>query len=424
MARRLQDPLAELVRVEPKILAGFHHGQDVAKGRLERMLHEEVESCVHEIPIDLNSAPAPLLAWVGSMGAEHAKKIVEWRKANGPFPSRVALARAGLDEAVFRRSVAFLRVYGGADPLDATGVHPDHAPVVEKLVKAGNVASLAELGPDALAAVEIAALADPDSPAALLEHVRALLGKRDDPRGDFVRTVYNSGVRSIGHLKPGQELQGIVRGIANFGVFVDVGVSQDGLLHVSELASHFVKDPAEIVKVGDVVKVRVLSVEPHKKKIALTMKSEEERQAAEQQRAQEREARRTQRLAARERARERRERQAAAAARQERAAKGLPPEAPAAGGSPGGRPASARPPRPAPTPVRAATTRRDGVTGGKKRRGAPFERGRRDGRGRGGEAGEDLMTAEPVSEKAKSEAPPAPANPFKRFFQAHGLLES
>lgn len=400
MGRRLQDPLGEFARLEPRTLGGYHHGMDVAKGRLERALAEEVETCVHEVPIDLAVASAPLLAWVGAMGAENAKKIVDWRKEHGAFPSRVALARVGLEEAVYQRAVAFLRVPTSEDPLDATGVHPEHAGVVEALVKAAGAASLKECAPEALAALDLAPLASEAMPPVLLEHVRELLreGNRD-PRGEFVRTVYNAGVRSIGHLKQGQELRGIVRGLAPFGVFVDIGIGQDALLHVSEIASHFVEDPSELLKVGEVVTVRVVAVDPPKKKISLTMRTEEERRQAEEQRAADRAARKAAREAARERAEARRR-------RQEQAVAG----APSGGGD--------RAPRAAPA-VRAATTRRDGVIGMKKRRG-PGDR-RRDGRGRPGGEDEAFAPESGDAPEKRREAPPPPANPFKRFFESRGL---
>lgn len=408
IARRLQDPIAEYARVEPKTLSGFHHSLDVSKGRLERLLTEEMESCVHEIPVDLNTAPAALLKWVGGMGIENAKKIVEWRRENGPFPSRVALARVGLDEAVYRRAVAFLRVHGGADPLDATGVHPDHAPVVEKICRSAGVESVKDLTSDMLRALAPEAVADSETPARLVEFVRdVLLESRQDPRGRFVVTVHNEGVRSVGHLKPGQELEGIVRGIAPFGVFVDLGVHQDGLLHVSELADHFVKDPHEVVKVGQHVKVRVLAIDPVKKKIALTMKSEEARRKAEEHRAAERAARQAAREAGATEGFDRRRRSGGGVR---------------AGVREGGEAAAA--------PVRAASTRRDGLAGGRKpRHGGGADRGGpRKGRGRvGAEREEEPLTAESPPAKgdaAKPEPGTPPANPFKRFFEARGLIET
>lgn len=436
MARRLQDPIAEFSRVEPKLLGGHHHIGDVARGRLERMLGEEFEACAHEVPIDLNAAPASLLAVIGSMGAENAKKIVEWKKANGPFPSRLSLARVGLDEKVYQRSVAFLRVFGSADPLDETGVHPDHGPIVAKILAAAGVATVRQLTPDAAKLVTIAQLADDTTPLPVLTLVRDLLAEGSaDPRGQLMIRVYNEGVRNIYDLKPNAELEGIVRGVAHFGVFVDIGAGQDGLVHVSELADHFVKDAHEIVKVGDRVRVRVIEVEPHKRKISLTMRSEEARKRAEEERA----ARRAERQAAREQARERRRRyeemrakRAAEAAERAKAVESgvAPPEGGAAKGAPRFERRFDRGPRhdaPVQPPMRVAVQRRDGIAGNKQgRRGGPGgmrgKGGRPDHRNRY-EDEEPITGEQPPAAPKKADTGPPP-NAFKKFFQQKGLLEN
>ncbi|MFN0205887.1 MAG: S1 RNA-binding domain-containing protein [Planctomycetota bacterium] len=459
MARRLQDPIAEYSRIDPKLLSGYHHAGDVARGRLERMLNEEFESCVHEIPVDLNYAPAPLLALVGAMGMDNAKKIVEWRNVNGAFPARLSLARVGLDEQVYKRSVAFLRVYGSADPIDETGVHPDHAPVVEKILAAANVATIRDLNQDSLKAVTLSQLADDSAPLPVLTNVRDLLMiGSSDPRGQLMARVYNEGVRNIYDLRAGLELEGIVRGVANFGVFVDIGAGQDGLIHVSELADHFVKDAYEIVKVNDRVKVRVLEIEPARRKISLTMRSDEARKRAEEERA----ARRAERQAAREYARERRRRfeemrarraqeDAARAKAAEDLANGIPPPpvkefqtaadaAAAAAAAAGPRPSfdlrnerfnrgGSRQERPA---ARVAVQRRDGLAGNKQQRrggaGGPggFRGGKGGGRkdGRGYEDEGVMLEDRPRQDGAKSEPTAPPANPFKKFFQSKGFLEA
>ncbi len=418
MARRLQDPLGELVRVDPKLLAGSHHGQDVAKGRLERTLQEELEISVHEVPVDLNLAPAPLLALVGGMGRKAAKAIVEWRRANGRFPSRVALALVGLDEQVYRRAVAFLRVPGSAEPLDETGVHPDHAPVVAKLVAAAGAASLNDVSRDALESLDLAPLSDDAAPLATLRAVRDLLLDRGvDPRGRVLPTPINTGVRNLGDLAAGQELDGVVRGVAAFGAFVDIGLAQEGLIHISELADHFVEDAGSIVQVGERVRVRVIEVDPAKKKIALTLRSEESRKQAEEERA----ARREARTAARERAKERRRREKETAERRAAEAAGtvVPSEPGSDGGRGRGRGAGDR--RAPSTVQRAATSRRDGG-GGRSRGGfgGGDRRGRRDGRSRD-DFGEGSGDA-PIPVEPRKDTPPPP-NPFKKFFQSKGLID-
>lgn len=450
MARRLQDPLAEYARLDPKLLSGYHHGQDIAKSRLERMLNEEFDACVHEVPVDLNLAAVPVLALVGSMGIENAKKIVEWRRANGSFPSRVSLARVGLEEKFYQRCVAFLRVHDGADPLDETGVHPDHAAAVAKIVAAAGVATVRELTHEVLNNVNVASLADDTIPLSVFTLVRSLLldGSRD-PRGAFRASVYNDGVRGFHDLKPGRELDGIVRGVAQFGVFVDIGIGQDGLMHVSELADHFVKDAHDIVKLNDRVRVRVIEVDPGKRKISLTMRSDEVRKKAEE----ERQKRREERQAARERAREHRrrmaemrqrheeQRKAAEAAEKARVESG----ATASEGqtTDGASPAEARPKKSyellstqmqkAKSSQRVATARRDGIGSSDNRSGNNKKRGgsnmgpgkpRKDGRGRNNYDETDDGPDE-VRKDAPKAAPTAPpGNAFKKFFQEKGILGS
>lgn len=449
MGRRLQDPLAEFARLDPKLLADYHHSLDVAKGRLDRMLNEEFDACVHEVPIDLNSAPAPLLAIVGGMGIENAKRIIEWRKANGKFPSRLSLARVeGLSEDAYQRSVAFLRVFGSADPIDETGVHPAHAPAVQKFVEAAGVQNCNDLTHEALRELSLPGLADETAPLAVVSLVRELLMDRSrDPRGAYKPTVFNEGIRTFGDVKPGMTLDGVVRGIAKFGVFVDIGIGQDGLIHVSELADEFVKDAGDVVNVGDRVKVRVIEPDAKTRKIALTMRSEESRQKAEEEKAK----RRADRQAARERARERKrhiaemrqrdaERRAAQeAAEKARAEGGAPQEGASADGAASGEPRPVKSydliadqKRRASTAQRVAVARRDGIAGnrGGNRRGGPGggpggrgkggQGGRRDGRFRDQEEEGDVVRGDAAP---RAEAAPPPANPFKKFFTQKGLIE-
>jgi len=438
MARRLQDPLAELVKVDAKTLAGGHHGLDVARGRLDRMLADEVEACVYEVPVDLNQAPAPLLALVGAMGTENAKKIVEFRKQNGAFPTRLSLARVGLDERAYDRSVAFLRVVGGETPLDETGVHPAHEAVASKIVAAAGVTTVRELTPENMGALKPEELADEQAPLPLVRLVgELLLDRGTDPRGHVLPTPVNPGVRTMGDLKQAQELEGIVRGMAPFGVFVDIGIAHEGLIHISELCDDYVEDAAQLVHVGQRVRVRVLEVDPAKRKIALTMRSEESRKRAQE----ERERLRQERLASRERRKQRIAARKASEAAQAAGAPAGAPEgaaAPAEGGERRGNFRRGRgerfregagDARRGPSVVaRAATTRRDGLGGpggggggrGDRNRGDRRGGPRRDGRGREDFHEENSDAPRPTEPKPQT---PPPPNAFKKFFQQRGMIE-
>jgi len=276
IARRLQDPLAELVKVDPKSIGVGQYQHDVFQALLARKLDEVVESCVNSVGVELNTASAPLLSRVAGIGPTLARRIVSHRETAGAFRSRKQLLDvAGLGPKTFEQCAGFLRVRDGASPLDASAVHPERYPVVESMAK--------DLGTDVGTLVGNAALA---ARVQWQKYVSGDLGEftlRDilqelqkpgrDPRADFEAPKFRDDVRSLNDLKPGMALEGIVTNVTAFGAFVDIGVHQDGLVHVSQLSDRFVRDPAEVVRAGDKIKVRVVEVDLVRKRIALTAKS-------------------------------------------------------------------------------------------------------------------------------------------------------
>ncbi len=275
IARRVQDPLAELVKIEPRSIGVGQYQHDVNAHALARTLDGVVEDCVNAVGVDLNTASAPLLARVSGLSGAVAAGIVRWRDAHGAFRDRSQLRDvAGLGDKTFEQSAGFLRISGGANPLDRSGVHPETYPLVEQLL-----ATLARpidevMGrADVLRALKPEALADERFGAITVKDVLAELEKPGrDPRPDFKVARFNDGVEDIKDLQPGMTLEGTVSNVAQFGAFVDLGVHQDGLVHVSQLANKFVADAREVVKTGDIVKVKVLEVDLARKRIALTMK--------------------------------------------------------------------------------------------------------------------------------------------------------
>jgi uncharacterized protein len=275
IARRLQDPLAELVKIDPKSIGVGQYQHDVYQGMLAKKLDEVVESCVNKVGVELNSASAPLLSRVAGIGPSLAKKIVAHRNEHGAFKSRRALADvAGVGPKTFEQAAGFVRVRAGENPLDASAVHPERYALVERMAKDLGVPVASLIG-DAKAVLRI----DPrryvegDVGLFTLEDILAELKKPGrDPRADFAPPQFREDVRSLEDLKPGMELEGLVTNVTAFGAFVDVGVHQDGLVHVSQLADRFVKDPADVVKVGDKLKVLVIEVDLQRKRIALTAK--------------------------------------------------------------------------------------------------------------------------------------------------------
>jgi protein Tex len=275
IARRLQDPLAELVKIEPKSIGVGQYQHDVDQHGLARCLDAVVEDCVNAVGVDLNTASAPLLARVAGLSAGVASAIVRWRDANGAFRRRAQLLDVpGLGPKIFEQAAGFLRIRGGDDALDASGVHPETYPVVQRMLAATGqrIDTLMGRG-DVLKSLRPEAFADERFGAITVRDILAELEKPGrDPRPDFKVARFNEGVSELKDLKPGMLLEGTVSNVAQFGAFVDLGVHQDGLVHVSQLANRFVKDAREVVKTGSVLKVRVVEVDLARGRIALTMK--------------------------------------------------------------------------------------------------------------------------------------------------------
>jgi uncharacterized protein len=275
IARRLQDPLAELVKIDPKSIGVGQYQHDVNQGELARTLGAVVEDCVNGVGVDLNTASAPLLSRVSGLSGTVAASIVRWRDANGAFRSRQQLLKVpGLGPKTFEQAAGFLRIRDGDNPLDMSGVHPETYPVVEKIIAAAG-RPIGELigAADVLRKLKPEAFADDRFGAITVKDILAELEKPGrDPRPDFKVARFNDGVEDLKDLREGMVLEGTVSNVAQFGAFVDLGVHQDGLVHVSQLSHKFVNDAREVVKTGDIVKVRVLEVDLPRKRIALTMK--------------------------------------------------------------------------------------------------------------------------------------------------------
>jgi uncharacterized protein len=276
IARRLQDPLAELVKIDPKAIGVGQYQHDVDQGGLARSLDAVVEDCVNSVGVDVNTASAPLLAHIAGLNGTLASNIVAFRDENGAFKTRVALKKVPrLGAKAFEQAAGFLRVMNGKNPLDASAVHPEAYPVVEKIAEATKRPLKSIMGDRALlGSLKPADFADANFGIPTVTDILAELEKPGrDPRPEFKTATFQEGVEKISDLKPGMQIEGVVTNVAAFGAFVDVGVHQDGLVHISELSDRFVKDPRDIVKTGDVVKVRVKDVDIARKRIALTMKS-------------------------------------------------------------------------------------------------------------------------------------------------------
>jgi uncharacterized protein len=273
IARRLQDPLAELVKVDPKSIGVGQYQHDVSQPALGRKLDEVVESCVSSVGVELNTASAWLLSRVAGIGLTLAKRIVSHRNERGPFKSRQALLEvSGLGPRTFEQAAGFLRVTGGEHPLDASAVHPERYGLVERMGADLGVPVASLIGNAALLArIDPARYQDEGAGAFTLRDIMTELDKPGrDPRKAFEPPKFRDDVRELADLQTGMELEGVVTNITAFGAFVDVGVHQDGLVHISELADRFVKDPHEIVKVGDRIQVRVLEIDPARRRIALS----------------------------------------------------------------------------------------------------------------------------------------------------------
>ncbi|WP_313313689.1 Tex family protein [Pulveribacter sp.] len=277
IARRLQDPLAELVKIEPKAIGVGQYQHDVNQAELARTLDAVVEDCVNGVGVDLNTASVPLLSRVSGLPASVARSVVRWRETHGAFKSRKQLLEvSGLGPKTFEQAAGFLRIRGGDNPLDMTGVHPETYPLAEQIITAtgrpvqelmGRTEVLKGLKAEQFASEQFGAITVRDILAELEKPGR-------DPRPDFRVARFNEGVLDIADLKEGMVLEGTVSNVAQFGAFVDLGVHQDGLIHVSQLSAKFVQDAREVVKTGDIVKVRVLEVDAARKRISLSMKPE------------------------------------------------------------------------------------------------------------------------------------------------------
>jgi protein Tex len=289
IARRLQDPLAELVKIDPKAIGVGQYQHDLGESRLARSLDAVVEDCVNAVGVDANTASAPLLARVSGIGSGLAQSIVQHRDANGPFKSRKSLKEVPrLGPKAFEQCAGFLRIQGGEDPLDASGVHPEAYPVVRKILTAtksdikaliGNAEIVRQLKPQTF-------VDDTFGLPTVSDILRELEKPGRDPRPAFKAAVFKEGVETLKDLKRGMILEGTVTNVAAFGAFVDIGVHQDGLVHISAMSKTFIKDPREVVKSGDIVKVKVLEVEVARKRIALTLRLDDETGAKSERSAQ------------------------------------------------------------------------------------------------------------------------------------------
>jgi uncharacterized protein len=276
IARRLQDPLAELVKIDPKAIGVGQYQHDVRPALLLRKLDEVIESCVNAVGVELNTASAPLLSRVAGVGPALAKKIVAYREKAGAFRSRRDLLQvAGLGPKAFEQAAGFVRIRGATNPLDASAVHPERYPLVERIAKDAGVDVRALVGNEALAAkIPWSKYVAGDVGLPTLEDIRREVAKPGrDPRDSFEAPTFRDDVRKIEDVKIGMELEGSVTNVTAFGAFVDIGVHQDGLVHVSQLSDRFVKDPHAVVRVGDRIKVRVLEVDLARKRISLSAKT-------------------------------------------------------------------------------------------------------------------------------------------------------
>ncbi len=275
IARRLQDPLSELVKIEPRSIGVGQYQHDVDQGDLKASLDAVVESCVAKVGVDANLASVELLKYVAGLNRAAAAAIVSHRHEHGPFRSREALKQVkGMGEKTFEQSVGFLRIPGAMNPLDNSAVHPERYELVESMARALNVTVRDLVGNKALLeAVDLKAFVGEAIGLPTVQDILKELEKPGrDPRAEFHCASFSEGAREIGHLEIGMVLEGVVSNVANFGAFVDIGVHQDGLVHVSELADRFVTEPRTVVKVGQVVKVKIIKLDADMKRIGLSMK--------------------------------------------------------------------------------------------------------------------------------------------------------
>lgn len=276
IARRLQDPLAELVKIDPKSIGVGQYQHDVNQTKLGRVLNNVLEDCVNSVGADVNTASVPLLKSIAGLNETVAQNIVKYREANGPFKDRSAIKLVPrLGDKTYEQAIGFLRIINGTNPLDASAVHPEAYPVVEKIIKQtglstpaliGNSSAIKNLKPELF-------VDDAFGLPTVKDILTELIKPGRDPRPEFKTAEFKDGVETLQDLKPNMQLEGVVTNVTQFGAFVDIGVHQDGLVHISELSDQYVTDPNKVVKVGQIVQVKVLEVDLHRKRIQLTMKS-------------------------------------------------------------------------------------------------------------------------------------------------------
>ena len=303
IARRLQDPLAELVKIDPKSIGVGQYQHDVGQTQLARSLDNVVEDCVNAVGVDVNTASPALLARVAGLSTTVADNIVQFRDQHGAFADRQQLRQVPrLGDKTFEQAAGFLRVMGGRNPLDASAVHPEAYPVVERILQRNERAIGQVIGDGAfLRRLKVTEYTDERFGAPTVQDIITELEKPGrDPRPEFKTAAFQEGVETLADLKPGMVLEGVITNVTNFGAFVDIGVHQDGLVHISALSDKFVKDPREVVKAGDVVRVKVIDVDLGRKRVGLSMRLADEPGAAEPRTAP-RGARRTPRRDTRER---------------------------------------------------------------------------------------------------------------------------
>jgi uncharacterized protein len=279
IARRLQDPLAELVKIEPKAIGVGQYQHDLGQAKLGQALEAVVEDCVNAVGVDVNTASAALLTRVSGLNATLANQIVAHRDAHGPFPNRAALKQVPrLGPKTFELAAGFLRVAGGDNPLDASAVHPEAYPVVQRILADLKLDMKGVIGnTDVLQRLDAGKYVDERFGLPTVRDIVKELEKPGrDPRPAFKTVAFQDGVHDLKDLQPGMQLEGVVSNVTNFGAFVDIGVHQDGLVHISSLSEKFVKDPRDVVKAGDIVKVKVLEVDISRKRVALTMRLKDE----------------------------------------------------------------------------------------------------------------------------------------------------
>jgi uncharacterized protein len=277
IAHRLQDPLAELVKIDPKSIGVGQYQHDVDQPLLHKALEREVESCVNAVGVDLNTASAALLSRVAGIGPVLAKRIVSWRDENGSFATRRELLKVPrLGQKAFQQAAGFLRIRGGHEPLDASAVHPEQYPLVQKISSVLHVPSAQLIGNERLVSgLHANQFVSAEFGEFTVRDVLTELARPGrDPRREFRTARFTEAISELEQLQPGMVLEGVVTNVTKFGAFVDIGVHQDGLVHISQLADRFVRDPAEVVSAGDIVRVTVLEVDTARRRISLSCRTQ------------------------------------------------------------------------------------------------------------------------------------------------------